>query len=185
MRIISGKFKGRKIIFIKTPNTRPLKDSVKESIFNILNHSNSIKVVLNQSNILDLYSGIGSFGLEALSRGANKVTFIEKNPEAFQNLRKNLLNLNLEKKSLVINNDVEKALTLRIKEKFDIFFFDPPFSDKTYISNVKKIKDNYLFKRENLIIVHREKNTNDKLKENINIIFEKNYGRSKIIFGKF
>ena len=77
MRIISGNLKGRKINFIKNLRTRPLRDSVKENIFNILKHSNS-KIKIENSNILDLFSGIGSFGIECLSRGANKVTFIEK-----------------------------------------------------------------------------------------------------------
>ena len=66
MRIIGGKFKGKKIYFVKNFNTRPLKDSVKESIFNILNHSNEINISIKDSKILDAYSGIGSFGLECI-----------------------------------------------------------------------------------------------------------------------
>ena len=77
MRIISGKFKGKNIIFLKSETTRPLKDSVKENIFNIMDHSNLINVSIEKSNILDLYSGIGSFGLECLSRGAKTITFVE------------------------------------------------------------------------------------------------------------
>ena len=78
MRIISGKFKGKKIQFLKNTVTRPLKDSVRENIFNILNHSNEINIRVKDSYILDAYSGIGSFGLECISRGACKVTFIEQ-----------------------------------------------------------------------------------------------------------
>ena len=63
MRIISGSLKGKSIDFIKNSNTRPLKDSVRENIFNILQHSKLIKVDIEKSNILDLYSGIGSFGI--------------------------------------------------------------------------------------------------------------------------
>ena len=74
MRIISGKFKGRKIEFLRNSLTRPLKDSVKENIFNILSHSIKLNVNLKNAKILDLYSGIGSFGLECLSRGAMEVT---------------------------------------------------------------------------------------------------------------
>ena len=77
MRIIGGRFKGRIIHFLKTKNTRPLKDSVRENIFNILSHSKDINVNLKNAFILDLYSGIGSFGLECLSRGAKMVTFVE------------------------------------------------------------------------------------------------------------
>ena len=74
MRIISGELKGKSINYLKNSNTRPLKDSVRENIFNILKHSFSINVKVENSNILDLYSGIGSFGIESLSRYAKKVT---------------------------------------------------------------------------------------------------------------
>ena len=77
MRIISGNSKGKKIIEPKDLNTRPLKDLTKESIFNILIHSNKFNVQLKDSNVLDLFSGCGSFGLECLSRGAQHVTFVE------------------------------------------------------------------------------------------------------------
>ena len=77
MRIIGGQFKGKKIIFPKNINTRPLKDFVKENIFNVLNHSNKFDIDVNKSEVLDLYAGSGSFGLECISRGAKKVTFIE------------------------------------------------------------------------------------------------------------
>ena len=82
MRIISGKLKGKSIVYIKSKITRPLKDSVRENIFNIISHSNLLNINLNKSNILDLYSGIGSFGLECLSRGAGEVIFVEKDINA-------------------------------------------------------------------------------------------------------
>ena len=73
MRIISGYFKGKKLLQPNDRNTRPLKDLAKESIFNVLDHSNKFSFELKNSNILDLFSGIGSFGLEALSREAGFV----------------------------------------------------------------------------------------------------------------
>ena len=78
MRIISGSYKGRKIQEPSDNKTRPLKDLAKESIFNILEHSNKIKILLQGSEVLDLFSGVGSFGIECLSRGAQEVTFVEK-----------------------------------------------------------------------------------------------------------
>ena len=90
MRIISGKFKGRKINFVKNFNTRPLKDSVRENIFNILNHSTKTKMSIENSSIFDIYSGTGSFGLECISRNAKKVTFVEKNLDAIKILKDNL-----------------------------------------------------------------------------------------------
>ena len=77
MRIISGKSKGKKIFDPKDINTRPLKDLTKESIFNIIVHSNKFNIALENANVLDLFSGVGSFGLECLSRGSKNITFVE------------------------------------------------------------------------------------------------------------
>ena len=104
MRIISGKLKSKSINYIKDSTTRPLKDSVKENIFNVLNHSNQIEVSIKEANILDLYSGIGSFGLECISREANKVTFIEQNKNTFNVLKKNLTQIHLNLWSKVVLN---------------------------------------------------------------------------------
>ena len=78
MRIIAGNLKGSTLYMPKDKNTRPLRDLTKESIFNLLTHSKKILLELKQSNVLDLYAGTGSFGLECLSRQAKSVCFIEK-----------------------------------------------------------------------------------------------------------
>ena len=106
MRIISGKLKGKSIAFLKSTATRPLKDSVKENIFNILAHSNLLSINLEKSNVLDLYSGIGSFGLECMSRGAKKITFVEKDKIATEVLKKNLFNLSLQNKTIVVTDKI-------------------------------------------------------------------------------
>ena len=92
MRIISGELKGANIFLPKNKNTRPLKDMVRESIFNLLIHSNKISFDINKSKVLDLFSGTGSFGLECLSRKAEKVFFIEKEKDAIRILKKNIKN---------------------------------------------------------------------------------------------
>ena len=81
MRIIGGKFKGSSLYFSKDLNTRPLKDLVRESIFNLLIHSNKILFKFEKINVLDLYSGTGSFGIECLSREANNIFFVENSKE--------------------------------------------------------------------------------------------------------
>ena len=95
MRIIAGKFKGSALYLPKNKDTRPLKDQVRESIFNLLTHSNKISFKFEKSNILDLYSGTGSFGLECLSRQANDVCFVEKEKDAIKILKKNIGKLKL------------------------------------------------------------------------------------------
>ena len=95
MRVISGKLKGKSIKFVKNSQTRPLKDNVRENIFNILKHSNLFNIEIENSNILDLYSGIGSFGIESISRGAHKVTFIEKDKNSSDIIKENLNKLSI------------------------------------------------------------------------------------------
>ena len=87
MRIISGKFKGKKISYTNSSITRPLRDYVKENIFNIITHGRTTRLDFDKANILDLYSGVGSFGIECLSRNVNNVVFVEKDPLAFSILK--------------------------------------------------------------------------------------------------
>ena len=185
MRIISGKLKGKTISFLKSFITRPLKDSVKESIFNIIIHSNLLNVNIKNSNILDLYSGIGSFGIECVSRGAEKITFVEKDINAAEILKKNLINLGINKNATVIIDEIENFLKKDISEKFEIIFLDPPFADKSYLQTLKLIKQNRNYKKNHLIIIHRERKSFENFKDILSPILTKQYGRSKIIFGKF
>ena len=127
MRIIGGSLKGKNLFFLRNLNTRPLKDNIKENIFNILYHSNLIKPVVKESNVLDLYSGIGSFGIECISRGAKKVSFVEKDKNAYKILRKNIDNLALIDKAMTFNDRIENFLNAKKNEKYNILFFDPPF----------------------------------------------------------
>ena len=184
MRIISGKLKGKQIQFLKSKITRPLKDVVKENIFNILKHSNKIEIQINNARILDLYSGIGSFGIECISRGAKNVTFVEKEQKIINLLKENLINLSIANQAQVFNQEI-KSNNFFFKNKYDIFFFDPPFKENNFIEVLQKLNKNKCFNNKHLVIIHREKNTHDKLNEILNILMIRQYGRSKIIFGKF
>tara|TARA_B000000532_G_C18719670_1_gene341979 strand:- start:2 stop:559 length:558 start_codon:yes stop_codon:yes gene_type:complete len=184
MRIISGTLKGKSINFLKNKNTRPLKDSVKESIFNILNHSNLIKTDIQNSNILDLYSGVGSFGIESLSRNAKRVTFIEKDINASNILKENLKKLSIFQKSKIFTDKIENVLS-RLEEKFNIFFLDPPFADENYFLNLELIKNRKIFEENHIVIIHREKRSKENFGNILHIVETKQYARSKIFFGKF
>ena len=185
MRIISGELKGRSIRFLKNSNTRPLKDTVKENIFNILQHSNLINIDIQNSNVLDLYSGIGSFGIECISKKEKKVIFIDKDKDATKILKENLLTLSLIKKSEVFVSEIEKVISSKLKEKFKIFFLDPPFKDLNYYKNLSFIKKNKLYEKKHIVIIHRERKLNEEITSLLKVIEIKNYGRSKIIFGVF
>ena len=184
MRIISGNFKGKKILLPKDKLTRPLKDLTKESIFNILKHSKLLNVELENSNILDLFSGVGSFGLECLSRGAKNVTFLESYTEVLNILKKNIDNLNQQNQTKIIEKDIFSENTLKLlNDKFDIIFMDPPYKEKKLPFLLDEITKLELLNTDGLIIIHRHKKENDDLPKGFNLILEKNYGISKIIFG--
>ena len=186
MRIISGNFKGKKILEPRDRATRPLKDLTKESLFNIILHSNKFDVEIKDSNILDLFSGVGSFGLECLSREASFVTFIENYKNVLPILKKNISSINFSEKSTIIEKDIFNQLDFNtFKNKFDIIFIDPPYKEKSLYELLKKISEAKILNEEGIIIIHRHKNENDEFHKLLNIIEEKSYGISKIMFGKF
>ena len=186
MRIISGKYKNRKLFFSKSDLTRPLKDRVRESILNILEHSNNLNIQIKNSSILDLYAGVGSFGLECVSRGAKKISFVEKDHCAISNLKKNINFLKVENQTELYSIDIfkffEKSQTYK---KFDIIFLDPPYKDEEFLNILKIIKKKNILNKNYIIILHREKNLNNYLEKKFNVVKSKVYGRSEIFFLKF
>ncbi len=185
MRIIGGNFKGKKIFTPIDKSTRPLKDMVRESIFNILEHSKNEFVNLNGSKILDLFSGTGSFGIECISRGAEKVIFFENYINSIKILKKNLDLLELNKYVKIVEKDVYDINQLHLNlKKFDLIFLDPPFKDNKINKIIETIKRMKITSKESLIIIHRNKNIVEKLSKDLIISKEKSYGLSKIIFGK-
>ena len=184
MRIISGNYKGKKILLPKDKLTRPLKDLTKESIFNVIKHSKLLDINLENSNILDLFSGVGSFGLECLSRGAANVTFLESYKEVLTVLKKNIDNLKQQDSSSIIEKDIFSENTLKaLNDKFDIIFMDPPYKEKKLSDLLNTIIKLKLLKNNGSIIIHRHKTEEDVFPNEFKIIIEKNYGISKIIFG--
>ena len=182
MRIISGNFKGRKLLTPDDIKTRPLKDLTKESIFNILKHSNKFNVEIKNSVVLDLFAGVGSFGIECLSNEAKYVTFVENYNGVLPILKKNLSNLKLDKKYEVIEQNIFTELKL-IKINYDIIFLDPPYKDKNISELIDKIFEINLLSKSGIIIIHRNRNVKDKYSKNFRILEEKTYGISKISFG--
>ena len=186
MRIIEGKLKGSILHMPKDKNTRPLKDLTRESIFNLLTHSNKISFQFEQSNILDLYAGTGSFGLECLSRQAKSVCFVEKEKNVIKILEKNVKKLKLEKKTKIFFNDVFNLIEKKniSDTKFHLIFFDPPFRNTNMEKLIELVLNKNLLKKDGIIVLHRNKNTIEKLPYYFKIIDERVYGISKIFFGK-
>ena len=185
MRIISGNMKGSSLLMPPNKDTRPLKDIVKESIFNLLMHSNQISFEIEKSNILDLYSGIGSFGLECISRKAKSVSFVESQKEVAKILEKNITKLKVNNKTKIYCTDVLNFIQKKTNFVFDLIFCDPPFKNNDIENLVKFIYINKLLKKNGILIIHRNKNSKDNMPNYLNIVDKRIYGLSKIIFGNF
>jgi len=186
MRIIGGTFKGTKIFEAFDKNTRPLKDLVKESILNILEYSKDSKINFNNSLVLDLFSGTGSFGLECISKGAAKVYFIENYDQSIEILNKNIKKLKCGSKAKVFNENAFNFFKNNELNylKFDLIFLDPPYKEeniKIILENIAKLK---LLKDSGIIVLHRHKKTNDDFGNEFIISRFAKYGISKIIFLK-
>jgi 16S rRNA (guanine966-N2)-methyltransferase len=183
MRIISGSFKGKKILEPKDKKTRPLKDLTKESIFNVIMHSNKFNIDLINSNVLDLFSGVGSFGIECLSRGVKKVVFIENYQVVLPLLKKNLFNLkSVQNYEVIEKNIYTDNIFSKLNNKFDIIFLDPPYIDKNLENLLNEIKDQKILNKNGIIILHRHKKELDSIPSSFKFIEQKVYGISKIIF---
>ena len=180
MRIISGKFKSRKIFVPKTDNIRPTSDRIHETIFNILYHNNKLTFNLNNSRILDLFSGSGSFSFEAISRGAKSATLVDSNKECLSIINKNAKILGVDKKIKTMQLDATQLPPN--KTNHDCCFIDPPylkgFTKPALISakkggwlSSKALVDCEMYKKDKFIIP-----------QGMNIIHETKLGNSQIIF---
>ena len=184
MRIIGGKFKGKKMYLPIDTNTRPLRDLVKESIFNVIEHSNKFKSHIHNADILDLFSGSGSFGLECFSRGAKEITFIENYTNALKILKKNIFKINAVDKCKIIEEDCfDYFERSKSNKKFNIIFLAPPYREQRINILIEKIKKKIILKKDGIIIIHRHQNDEIDISNTLNILDFRKYGISKIIIG--
>lgn len=173
MKVIAGIYKGRNIDTIKDSTTRPMMGIAREGIFNTLQFS------FENANVLDLFAGSGSMGIEALSRGAKYVTFIDNSPDCIRQINKNLEEYKNDYS--VIKLDVSNYIN-EVASKFDIIFYDPPFEYSTEVINVEinEIRNN--LNKNAFIIIHRHLNSSSiVLPNDVELYKEKNYGQSKIL----
>ena len=184
MRIISGYLKGKRILLPKDKLTRPLKDMVKESIFNIIEHSNDYKINIKNSVILDLFSGSGSFGLECISRGADKVTFNENYEKAIEILEKNIQSFDCENKCQILKTNCFD-LNRYYSHKVNLIFIDPPFKENNINELIELVYKMKILDGKGIIIIHRKKKFKETFIKKLKILDVRYYGLSKIIFAKF
>lgn len=181
MRIISGIARGTKLYTLEGNTTRPTLDRVKESVFNIIQNE------IVDSVFLDLFSGSGSIGLEAASRGAKKVIVCDKSKDAIKIINKNIEKTHLKEKVEIYNLDYEELLNNRIKDNLDIIYIDPPYDSNFAIKAIKIIVKKRLLNDNSTIIVEtdeEEKMLKELEKIEVSITDKRKYGRAILIFLK-
>ncbi len=179
MRVIAGLHRSRLLVEVDAKTTREIKDRVKESIFN------SIGPYFTSETVLDLFAGSGALGIEALSRGANKVVFVDNNYQAIKTVKHNLKTLDLVDKSIVINGNYLDYLH-KATERFDIIFLDPPYAMDEINNIIEMIAKKELLKDEGIIVCLYKKNNEIKTINNDIIEYkQKVIGITKISFMKW
>lgn len=153
MRIIGGTYKRRLIVWPDDQSIRPTKDRIREAIFSSLNNVDNFIV-------LDLFAGSGSYGLEAISRGAKKTFFVDKNKTAIRAMKESVSSLKISNNQYeIIENDSYQTLeTFKVsQQKFDLIFIDPPYQEGKYIDVINFINDNDLLNINGALVVEINK----------------------------
>lgn len=156
MRVIAGKYKGRQLKCPKGLAIRPAPDRLKEALFNILQHQ------MDGAVVLDVCAGTGAMGIEALSRGAHRVMFVDSWPPAVEVLRENLRHCGVDSNYHILRRDALVALKHLTSEgaRFDLVFFDPPYASELYESVMAVLGEGSLLHPDGLVIVmHHSKKT--------------------------
>jgi 16S rRNA (guanine(966)-N(2))-methyltransferase RsmD len=176
LRVVAGQAKGKRLKAPAGMNTRPVTDMIKEALFNVLGDT------VKESFFLDLFAGSGSVGIEALSRGAKQVVFIDNNSSAVGIIKDNIENCGFKEGFTVYRNDVFKALTLLNQRgtKFDLIYVDPPFTvDKIFDQIISALDKVNILKEHGRIILRTQRKK--QLAAKLNYLEEyriNNYGES-------
>lgn len=172
MRVISGLARGLKLSSIEGMETRPTLDRVKEPLFSML------MPYIYDKNVLDLFSGSGALGIEALSRGAKNCVFVDKNPKCVKVISDNIKRARLEEKSTVKNVSYEIFLK-QSKEKFDLVFLDPPYKMGLLDDILKILRENAHLNTDAIVCVEADDGT-EILYDGYTLLKERKYGRVKL-----
>lgn len=177
MKIISGSLKGRILDGFNLDGTRPTMDRVKESLFAMIQNN-----IIN-SVCLDLFSGSGNLGIEAISQGAKKSYLVDLNKKAIKVIKSNLNKLGISNKCVVLCGDFKKVLK-EIDIKFDIIFLDPPYKTNHIEEAIKLIDNNNLLNSDGLIICESDSLEKIVYSSKYTIFKSKKYGDKYVVILK-
>ena len=181
MRVIAGSARSLPLKTVRGNNTRPTTDRIKETLFNI------IAPYIPDGRFLDLFSGSGGIGIEALSRGAALAVFVEQDKAALSVIRLNLRFTHLEDRAQVVGSDAVRAVaSMACKEPFDVIFMDPPYDHGLEKKVLEELKDSPAADENTLIIIEASGKTDFSYMDSLGfeIRREKEYGSNRHVFVK-
>ena len=177
MRIIGGEHRGRKLSPLTGKNIRPTTDRLRETIFNILNHSS---ISFPGANILDVFAGTGALGLEALSRGATHATFFDRDRESLQIIKKNIALLGLTDRTAV--KQTTAPLLPPANMRYNFIFLDPPYGLDMINDTMTQLREKNYLASEFIIIVEYAANNALEFSDDFTVKKEKTCGNTRITF---
>ena len=166
MRIIAGKYRGKPLLSPSNKKVRPTGDMVKQGLFT------KLQFFVEGKKVLDLFSGSGALGIEAISRGAKKVVFVDKDWESIALTKRNLASIN--EKALVLKCDYTAAIK-KLDENFDLILVDPPYASGVYDDCLEKIKQKNMLTNDGIIVCEHDKSVQISNKY-FDVVDQKHYG---------
>jgi 16S rRNA (guanine966-N2)-methyltransferase len=186
LRIIAGTAKGRRLASFESSVVRPTSDKIREAIFDVLiSLKGRSPGVFPYQEVLDIFAGTGSMGIEALSRGASTATFVENNRDTLKVLRKNLHLCGFLKETKIFPSDVLRSLRLLKREKrsFDLIFLDPPYDQGLVEQTIRSVLTNELLESESCIVAeHSLKEVPAEKVDRLKLEKRKKYGATMVSF---
>lgn len=178
MRVIAGDLRSRKIKRVENINTRETKDRVKESIFNMIGPYHQM------NDVLDLFAGSGSLGIESCSRGAKHIDFVDQSVEAIKVLKDNIKDLDISSFTKVSHMDALMFLA-QTNHEYDLIFLDPPYHLGLVEQCLRKIVETKCLKEDGLIIILSDQHTETNETKEFTVLKKKRITRTNVVFLKW
>jgi 16S rRNA (guanine966-N2)-methyltransferase len=176
IRIIAGKYRGKKLLVADVDGLRPTSDRTRGAVFNLLTHR--LSKAMSEMDVLDAFAGSGALGFEALSRGARSVTFIEADTKALRQLKASQLTFAGATK--VLKNDAYAVFQLK-GQKFDLIFLDPPFDKTNFESLLKSVASSACLSERALVVLEHPTEIDIQIPREFAVLVDRAYGRSNIV----
>lgn len=185
MRVVGGRFRGRQLATPSSEAVRPTSDRVRESVFNILSHSDALSEGLEGVRVIDLFAGTGALGTEALSRGARFCLFVEQDAASRALIRQNVDAFALTGVSKIFRRDATDLGPIGTMEPFDLAFLDPPYGRRLGESALGALRDGGWLKENATVVLEEHRKTAVAAVNGFSMIDERSYGDTCVRFYKF